>query len=142
MKLKLPNKDDVNIDMAPMIDMVFLLLIFFMVASVVKELDKREVSIPLSKYGKVPEDVKDRFMISVADGGDIYQGVNTKISLEQLKEMLVREMDPNQGGSPDLKVVIRADERVQYKTCKAIMRACADVEAMNIIYATFEEAGN
>ncbi len=39
MKIKTPPKDDVNIDMAPMIDMVFLLLIFFMVASVVTELE-------------------------------------------------------------------------------------------------------
>ena len=35
MKLKTPSRDDASIDMAPMIDLVFLLLIFFMVASVV-----------------------------------------------------------------------------------------------------------
>ena len=63
MKLKLPQKDDVAIDMAPMIDMVFLLLIFFMVASVVTELEKVEVEIPEAKYAKVPEEVKGRMML-------------------------------------------------------------------------------
>ena len=35
MKLKLTEREDAAVDMAPMIDLVFLLLIFFMVASVV-----------------------------------------------------------------------------------------------------------
>ena len=65
MKLKLPAREDAAVDMAPMIDLVFLLLIFFMVASVVTELEKVEVEIPESNYAKVPEDTKGRMMLSV-----------------------------------------------------------------------------
>ena len=134
MKLKLPQKDDVAIDMAPMIDMVFLLLIFFMVASVVTELEKVEVKIPKAKYAKVPEETKDRLMLSVDANNDIYAGT-MPVSIDELKKLVSDELDIN----PDLRILIRADEQVEYKTNKDIMIACAQVGATDLIYATFEE---
>ena len=107
MKLKLPRKDDVEIDMAPMIDMVFLLLIFFMVASVVTELEKVEVEIPEAAYAKVPDDTKGRMMLSVDANNNIYSGLNP-VTIEQLKALVSEELDFN----PDLRVLIRADARV------------------------------
>lgn len=134
MKLKLPQKDDVVIDMAPMIDMVFLLLIFFMVASVVTELDKVEVEIPTAKYAKVPEDTKGRMMLSVDANNQIYAGT-VPVNIEELKQLVNAELDRN----PDVRILIRADERVEYKTSKDIMIACGEVGATDLIYATFEE---
>ena len=40
--------------------------------------------------------------------------------------------------NPDLRVLIRADQMVEYKTCKEIMIACGEVGATDLIYATFE----
>ena len=135
MKLKLPQKDDVAIDMAPMIDMVFLLLIFFMVASVVTELEKVEVEIPEAKYAKVPEEVKGRMMLSVDANNQVYSGT-LPVNMEELKVLVSAELDQN----PDLRILIRADERVEYKTNKDIMIACGEVGATDLIYATFEES--
>lgn len=134
MKIKLPNKGDVTIDMAPMIDMVFLLLIFFMVASVVTELDKVEVNIPEAQYAKVPEDTKGRMMLSVDANNQIYAGT-VPVTIEELKELVSAELDLN----PDVRILIRADALVEYKTNKDIMLACAEVGATDLIYATFEE---
>jgi biopolymer transport protein ExbD len=134
MKVKLPKKDDIQIDMAPMIDMVFLLLIFFMVASVVTELDKVEVKIPLSEYAKVPENTKDRLMLSVDMNNQIYAGT-TPMTIPELKVLVNEALNEN----PDLRILIRADERVKYKTNKEIMIACGEVGATDLIYATFEE---
>jgi biopolymer transport protein ExbD len=134
MKLKLPQKDDVAIDMAPMIDMVFLLLIFFMVASVVTELEKVDVEIPEAKYAKVPEEVKGRMMLSVDANNQVYVGTQP-VNIEELKVLVNAELDLN----PDLRILIRADGRVEYKTNKDIMIACGEVGATDLIYATFEE---
>ncbi len=133
MKLKLPKKDDVEIDMAPMIDMVFLLLIFFMVASVVVT-NKVDVTLPEAKSAKVPEDIKGRIMLSVDANGQIYVGP-APVSLDELKVLIDEELDIN----PDLRVLVRADTRVIYETLKKIMMACGEVGATDIIYATFEE---
>ena len=133
MKLKLPRKDDVEIDMAPMIDMVFLLLIFFMVASVVVT-DKVKVQLPESKSAKVPEDIKGRIVLSVDANDDIYIGM-VPVTIDELKEFISEELDLD----PNLRLMIRADARVEYGTCKDIMIACGEVGATDLIYATFEE---
>lgn len=134
MKIKTPARDDAAIEMAPMIDMVFLLLIFFMVASVVTELEKVDVEIPLSEHAKVPEDTKGRMMLSVDANNQIYAGT-VPVTIEELKTLVEAELAFNE----DLRVLIRADHRVEYKTCKDIMVACGEVGATDLIYATFEE---
>ena len=133
MKLKLPKKDDVEIDMAPMIDMVFLLLIFFMVASVVVT-EKIDIKLPEAKSAKVPENTKGRVMITVDANSQIYIGM-TPITIEELKEIISEELDLD----PALRVLVRADGAVEYKTNKDIMIACGEVGATDLIYATFEE---
>jgi len=134
MKLKLPQKGDVEIDMAPMIDMVFLLLIFFMVASVVARPDKVPVVLPSAKYAKVPDDIKGRMSLSVDANNQIYIGT-TPVTLAELQQLVSEELDVN----PDLRVFIRADDRVEYKTTKDIMIACGEVGATDLIYATYEK---
>ncbi|MDF7806826.1 biopolymer transporter ExbD [Pontiellaceae bacterium B12219] len=134
MKIKSPARDDVAIDMGPMIDLVFLLLIFFMVASVVTELEKVEIEIPESSHAKVPEDTKNRMMLSIDANNQVYVGTSP-VTIEELKDMINVELDLN----PELRILIRADKRVEYKTCKDIMIACGDVGATDLIYATFEE---
>ena len=134
MNIKLPAREDAAVDMAPMIDLVFLLLIFFMVASVVTELDKVEVAIPKSEHGKVPEDTKGRMMLSIDANGQIYDGTSP-VTINELKPRIADELDMN----PDLRILVRADQRVEYKTCKDLMIACGEVGATDLIYATFEE---
>ena len=134
MKLKGPPRDDVNVDMGPMIDLVFLLLIFFMVASVVTELEKVEIEIPESSHAKVPEDTKGRMMLSIDANNQVYVGT-LPVTIEELKGFVDTELTAN----PELRILIRADQRVEYKTCKDIMIACGEVGATDLIYATFEE---
>ena len=105
-----------------------------MVASVVTELEKVEVEIPESNYAKVPEDTKGRMMLSV-DANNIIMSDPLPVTIDELKDLVETELDLN----PDLRVLIRADQAVEYKTCKEIMIACGEVGATDLIYATFEE---
>ena len=134
MKIKAPARDDVAIDMGPMIDLVFLLLIFFMVASVVTELKKVEIEIPESSHAKVPEDAKNRMMLSIDANNQVYVNT-TPVTIEELKVLVDDELTANN----ELRILIRADKRVEYKTCKDIMVVCGEVGATDLIYATFEE---
>jgi biopolymer transport protein ExbD len=133
MKVKLPTKDDVQIDMAPMIDMVFLLLIFFMVASVVVT-EKIDIQLPESKSAKVPEDIKGRLVLAVDANDQIYIGM-VPVTIDELKEVISEELELD----PNLRIMIRADARVPYKTSKELMIACGSVGATDLIYASFEE---
>ncbi|MBN2163300.1 MAG: biopolymer transporter ExbD [Pontiellaceae bacterium] len=133
MNIKMPAREDAEVDMAPMIDLVFLLLIFFMVASIVTT-EKVPVEIPKSDHAKVPNDIKNRIMVSIDADGNFYYGMN-QLELEDLQEIISDELDQNE----NLRVLIRADYRVKYEECKKLMIACGEVGATDLIYAAFEE---
>jgi len=134
MKLTLTDDVDVDIDLSPMIDMVFLLLIFFIVAASMVDMDKPELSLPAASSAKVPEDVTGRLSVSVDTAKQLYIGA-VAVTEEELRGRLTAELEAN----PNLRVLIRSDEDVPFRVNKKLMRLCGDVGAMNLIYAAFEE---
>ena len=60
------ERDDTEVDMSPMIDMVFLLLIFFLVNAtlIIVKMDKR-VKVPIAKYSTKQESKLGRIVINV-----------------------------------------------------------------------------
>ncbi len=126
------DDEEIEIDMSPMIDMVFLLLIFFVVASAVVD-KKVQVDVPEAHYAKVPEDETGRFLISVDKAGSIYVGHDV-VSVEELKERLLPELEFN----PKVRVVIRSDRMTRHKVNEEIMEACAEVGASDLIFSAFE----
>lgn len=136
MKLRRKDQNDIAIDMSPMIDMVFLLLIFFIVASAIVKVEPIKVEIPSAVYAKVPEDETGRAMITVTAEGQMYIGPTQKqVTLDELREWIGGEMEAD----PDTRILIRADEQVEYRDTEKIMEACADAGAVDMIFAAFEE---
>lgn len=125
--------EDIAIDMSPMIDMVFLLLIFFVVASVIVD-NKVPVQVPSAVYAKVPEDITGRFIISINKNEELFVGMN-KVTMDELKEQLVTAIEAD----PELRIMIRADGDVKYKLNEEVMMACADVGAVDMIFSAFEQ---
>jgi biopolymer transport protein ExbD len=134
MKLKQTEEAEVSIDMSPMIDMVFLLLIFFIVASAMVDLDKADVNLPTASASKVPDDVSGRLNVSVNPTEQFFVGA-APVTLDQLKERVGTELELN----PELRIFIRSDENVPYRINKKLMAACAEMGAINLIYSAFED---
>ncbi len=136
MRLRRKDKEEVAIDMSPMIDMVFLLLIFFIVASAVIKVEKVEIEIPSAIYAKVPEDETGRYQITVNVDGDLFVGLaSEEVTIEQVIEKVGAELELD----PELRILIRADRNVKYSTTEEIMEACAEAGASDMIFAAFEE---
>jgi len=136
MKLRQKDQDDVAIDMSPMIDMVFLLLIFFIVASAVIKVEPVKVEVPSALYAKVPEDETGRLTITVTQAGTLYVGpTQDQVTIDELKERVGLELE----SEPEVRILIRADGMVKYRTNEEIMEACAEVGATDMIFAAFEE---
>ncbi len=120
--------------MAPMIDMVFLLLVFFMtVASVAKSQRQVELELPDSEESKVPEDASGRSIISVDAAGNFFIG-DQPHTLDQIKTAITARMKAD----PKLKVQIRADQNTEYESVRKLLKAAAEAGAYEIIYATYE----
>ncbi len=130
---KYDDNEDIEVDMSPMIDMVFLLLIFFIVASIVID-EKVDVEIPNAAFAKVPEDTTGRIVISVNKTDGIFIGP-MPVTIEELKERMEIEMEAD----PNLRILIRSGGDVKYKTNEKIMVALAEVGANDLIYSAYEE---
>lgn len=126
-------EEDIEVDMSPMIDMVFLLLIFFIVASTIID-EKVPVRIPKAAYAKVPENTTGRLVISVNKDDEMFIGP-MPVDLRQLEDQMALEIEAD----PNLRILIRSDSDVKYKTNEKIMMACAKVGASDLIYSAFEE---
>ena len=134
MKLGPKNTDDdLELDMSPMIDMVFLLLIFFIVASQVID-EKPDVTVPSATHAKVPEDTTGRLMITVTKDEN-YFVAQRQVTFEELEEELGRQMAVD----PNLRILIRADGDTKYKVNEKVMAACGEAGAVDLIYSAFEE---
>jgi biopolymer transport protein ExbD len=139
-KFKIPVEGgDDEINMAPMIDMVFLLLIFFMVASQLTKMDRKLVPLPVASKSTVPENARGRQIITIESSdltGDevtIYMNL-VDIEVEQITPAVKKLLSDN----PAAEVYLRADRYAKHKHVKEVMAACAEGGVANVIFATFE----
>jgi biopolymer transport protein ExbD len=132
MKIHKKTGDDIEINMSPMIDLVFLLLIFFLVASQIIKVEKVKIEVPTAEYANIPPDETGRFAITVDPDGKLYVGT-APVTIDQLKVRLQAELEANS----EVLIVLRADQKVRYKVNQEIMQACADVGAVNMIFAAY-----
>jgi len=133
-KFKRRHQEPEDFQMAPMIDMVFLLLVFFMtVASVAKAQRQVELDLPESEESKVPDDASGRGILSVDAEGGFYIGEDAR-NLEQIKSAIRARLKAD----PELQVQIRADRATEYEHVRKLLKAAAEAGAYEIIYATYE----
>ena len=143
MKFKIPIEGgDDEINMAPMIDMVFLLLIFFMVASQLTTMERIPVRLPVASKAVVPEEARGRQLITIRAEDDAHETATIYMNLQavdiQRFSTAIAEMHEE---NEKLQVYLRADRFVRHRYIKEVMTACADVGIVDIIFGTFE-SGN
>lgn len=126
---------DTEVDMSPMIDMVFLLLIFFIVASAVVDPNKPTVELPSATEAKAAEDTTGRVQVSIDRTEQIYVG-SEPVDLDTFKERIISELELD----PKVRVFLRTDAEVPYSVTKKVMSTCSEVGAMDLIFASFEES--
>ena len=120
--------------MAPMIDMVFLLLVFFMCVSSLAQATKSvPVDLPESAQSQVPDDLSNRGVVSVQPDGSVCVGA-VPVTLEELASRLRVELARN----PQLKIQVRAAGGAPFALIKPVLKICAEAGAVEIIYATHQ----
>ena len=106
--------EEEEINITPMLDVVFILLIFFIVtANFIKE-PGLEVNRPDSETAEPTENAA--ILIAVGNAGEIYMD-GRRIDKRQVKANVVRLLAENPQGS----VVIQADEKATADTIMAVM---------------------
>jgi len=136
MKIGVEEEEDVEFQMAPMIDMVFLLLVFFMCASHLSQSKNIPLDMPEAAKGVVPKDRPDRWTVNITTDGTIYTGMD-----ETTIDLLKAEVTAKLKETPDLKVYLRADGAAPHKEVKKVMRAMAEVGIDDFIFGVYTPQG-
>jgi biopolymer transport protein ExbD len=128
---RLEEADSADVDIAPLIDVVFLLLVFFMSIWQAAHMEvKAELTLPPGPQAnpEIKRD-QDRLVINVDYQGDYYVS-NRLLSLNQLREQVLRpEAARNRDaeGFSTRTVYIRADADIEWQHVREVMQACRKV---------------
>ncbi len=130
---------DIEGDMTPMIDCVFLLLIFFMLISEITQADLEQMKLPEAQMAQADEKPpKDRLVVNIVkqepndpnvrDGLVKIKGRSYGLGSKELIDRLTMEGDLDRGenGISKRPLLIRCDRRVQFLYFQQILMLCAN----------------
>jgi biopolymer transport protein ExbD len=133
MRIRRRHHEEIGFQIAPMIDITFILLIFFMVTTKLsKEKKNVEVKLPTASAAVLPKDVSGRDIINLDGAGQIYVGDKAS-SLKELRTYLRQRLIEY----PPLRLYVRADSQTPARKIKEIMQACADAGAVEVIFGAY-----
>lgn len=135
MRRRKVTQDEVGFNITPMIDLTFLLLIFFMVTSKLsKEQKKMDISLPAAVSAVQPDDLSNRDIINLDGKGILYLG-DRSMTDEQMKSYLEARFRSN----PPLKIYLRADRDTPGKRIREIMKLASEAGAISIIFGSYNK---
>jgi biopolymer transport protein ExbD len=120
-----------------MIDVTFLLIIFFLVSS---HLAKQENFLPLELpvAGSGISDFSDRTTLTIqipSDGS--YLVNNASVPLDQMQNLILVKMEEN--GKNPIRIRIRTDKSATYAPIAKLLKLCAVTGNSDIVFAVYEE---
>ena len=136
--MRVPNhgrNSSLNINMTPMIDVVFQLIIFFLVSS---HLAKQEAQLPLplplaASGSKEGTETNPRVTINVLADGQLSLA-GRHLAAADLPQRLQTKLAET---GTDLEVRIRSDRTVAYRYVEPILLACARAGVWNVAFAVY-----
>jgi len=133
-----PHRGGVGFNMTPMIDVVFLLIIFFLVSShMARQESQRPVDLPAASQGREDrlDDDRPRVVVNVDPQGDVLLSGRV-VAPQELQRRI--EYERRQLGE-SLEVRIRADRRVAYRHVEPILLACARGGVWNVTFKVIQK---
>jgi len=143
MSLKVNRDLETSINLTPLIDIVFLLIIFFMVGTRFSELNELERSIPLQlpavSNAKALTSTPRKRVINVLASGDIVLD-DKRLGIDELKAELTNAREQYR----QLGVVIRGDANARHQSVAQVMAICreARISDLNISVRVARAGGN
>ena len=132
MEIRRIKKINPTLNLTPLIDMVFLLVIFFMLTSNFISQTGIEITLPASSSRELFED-QDITVYITKDNTLVLNG--NKVLLEDLERELRGLLKDN----PDKPVIMKADEKISLEFAVEVMDAAKTAEAANLVISTESE---
>lgn len=118
--------------MTPMIDVVFLLIIFFLVSShLARQESQMPLPLPTADSGEEIDASLERVVVNVTSDGSLLLA-GRSVSSDQLQSRLRAEVS---SGKKDLEVRIRSDRGVAFQFVQPILLAVSKAGVSNVTFA-------
>ncbi len=120
------SQEDIKMDMTPMIDVIFNLIIFFMLVTQMVTVERAELIMPIADEA-IEEKTGDKEGLVINIHKDAQIEVSGRIiSWQELNKLLFEEskISSDENGLPTRSVVIRADIKAPYKSVQQVMMEC------------------
>ena len=135
-------EEDPEFQIAPMIDILLVLLVFFMSISSTQVLQVNEhVKLPVAKEAKDPGDKKDGKVIvnvlwnALNNVGSIEIGGKEYPVARDIQPILFTEIQKN----PEAQILIRADKAVRYDYMRGLLKAAGAAGATNVTFSVINK---
>ena len=112
MRITSQQPENRKLNLTPLIDVVFLLLIFFMVSTTFEKQAKLKIELPEASVNPV-ESVQEDLVISISQKGVFFVNNNELINAQS--QSLKNTLEQIVNDSRDMPVIIRADANVAHK---------------------------
>ena len=134
MKLRDRPRDKPDVNLTPLIDVVFLLLIFFMVSTTFDTKSRIKVELPQATTDHVEDTTKTTITVQVAADGTM--ALNDGFELvSSTPKVLRRAMSEIAKGRTDVPVIIKADAQASHQSVMTVMDVASQLGLNRITFA-------
>ena len=133
MKFRSRRRAPPEINLTSLIDVVFLLLIFFMVSTTFEKLGRIQVELPQAEPNAEQSRQDERITVTVDTEGQLF--VNDRELVNTDVETVKRALISVAGERRDLPVVISADGRAPHQAVVTVMDAASQLGLVKVAFA-------
>lgn len=137
MKFERQLNEEVSVNLTPLIDVVFLLLIFFMVTTTFTRDTNLLINLPEAS-GELMDVSPEQIEVMVAQNGSY--AVNGRGLVNTQLSTLMDAIEEMSGGDRSLPVIITADGNTSYQSVVTVMDAVAQLGFSQLNIATSQES--
>lgn len=140
--MRIPNyrgTQRVAINMTPMIDVTFLLIIFFLVSGhLAKQENFLPLNLPTASSGIGDFSSRPTVTIQVPKEGN-YQINGVNLDIEQVRNAILTRMATEEG--KPIRIRIRTDETVPYAAIASLLKTIALTGNSDVVFSVYEDTG-
>lgn len=135
MNFRSKRRDEVDLDITPLIDVVFLLLIFFMVSTTFEHNSEINITLPSSSK-EVTQAKPDAVNVGLDAQGNVY--INDKSLVNAQLETIKAALSDALVGLNEPPIIISADSNATHQSVVRVMDAARQLGLVKITFATQE----
>ena len=140
MKLQSRVKEEPNVDLTSLIDVVFLLLLFFMVSTTFDHQSTMKIDLPEASAVDAPIDLPDRLELVIDANGLMF--LNNRQLVDSKERTIKAAFNEAIGDDRDLPLILRADRETPHHYVVTVMDVAAQLGFSNLSIATDRTTGS